>query len=514
MIVYYLNLLYNSFGINLWILLIIVIIALLAILFIIFMSLLLFLDSVYRPNIPQYPFNFILDRVVPAIAIISPSIIILFLYPFQTWFARLTLLVVIHSFVLTPIFHYWSKLRNWYNQNHISYNSWNHPRLYFHITLAIIYPLLWGIFFSLSRFLRLGITYDVWYYIKLMPQDIILILFILPYTLTWILIIIFFMSKMRQYLWYECSTLLYSIHIYLLHYYFYFKFMELLYKTSFFFTCILTLNITYKNKITKLQRITNYLYYHPKWITFIVLSFILFETIFTKKLYYGVYIIFIYTSIYKIISCFFAYGQLDFVFDCCYSDYCFLTDKNLTLRYPQRFWTYFQDAEHYYGFQYDYTQKQWDILKKEMEKPKAQWILRKKVSQDIHQDYLNLRIFKRSNSNFNLRMAAYYLHLNRVRWTHTERLVNSTLKYHSCTAFFVKKIFDNIVLLNNSWGNLNHIQAARVITPTIIFNMYKPFNSTFVHKRKDFIGIQEENIPSNFIPLIEKGVVVEPYDQH
>src|ERR1700761_7300003 len=149
-----------------------------AILFIILMSIMLFLDSVYRPEISQYPFNLILDRIIPSIALVFPSIIIFFLHPFETWFARIILLLVIHIFVLVPIFYYWSKLRNWHtNQDQISYNSWDHPRLYENIAIALIYPLLWGLYSSCSRFLRLGSVYNVVDYIFMIICFIYLCLF-------------------------------------------------------------------------------------------------------------------------------------------------------------------------------------------------------------------------------------------------------------------------------------------------------------------------------------------------
>lgn len=95
---------------------------------------------------------------------------------------------------------------------------------------------------------------------------------------------------------------------------------------------------------------------------------------------------------------------------------------------------------------------------------------------------------------------------------HTERIINKSFNYHSCTALFTKTFFDKVVLINSNWKHLNHIQAAKIMTPYPSFSMYKPYNQTFTSKRHDFIGMQEENIPSNFKSLIKQGVKVEPYD--
>lgn len=498
-----LNFMYNNFGITLWLTLILFIIICVTVLFMIFMSIMLFLDSIYRPNMEQYPFNIYLDRIIPFITLLFPSIIILILQPFTTWLARFTLFILIHAIILAPLYHHWSKLRHWKNkQNENIYNSWNHPRLYENIAIAMIYPLLWGVFFSLSRFFRLGTTYHVWDYIISLNSDLVIIFFILPYVIIWCLIIFSYILKIRSYLWNECYLLIYSLHIYLLQYHPYFRFMELIYKSNFFITCILTLNISYKNKGPWWQHCSNYLFYKPKIINIIVFGLVVIEVILTKKIYYGVYVLFIYIIIYKILSCYFAFGQTEFVFDCCLSDYCYLTYDNNKIKFPQRFWFYFQDADYYFGFEYQYTEAQRKLLSTQMNK--TRWILRKKISQDLHQDYLNVRILKKAKSTLCLKLAASYLQTNRVRWVHTERVIIDTFKYHSCVALFARNIFDKIVLLNNNWSNLHHIQAARIPTPNFQ-NIYRSFNQTFTYHRKTFIGFQEENIPSNFVPLIENN---------
>lgn len=507
----YFNLLYHNIGFNSWFTLLVLILVSLAILGVIFICIIIMLDTLYRPNIPQYPFNIILDCVIPLLVLFLPSIIILYLLVFDTWFTRITLLILIHIFVLVPLFHYWSKLRCWHHKkDEASYSLWSHPRIYKNIAFALVYPLLWGVFFSLSRFLRLGVTYNIYDYIISLPLDLLVIIFILPYLRMWTIIFLFYFSQIRRYLWNECSILLYSSHIYLLQYFVYFRFMELIYKSSFIIIYALIYHNN-KNNSCWWQRTINHLYYNPAWITLFMLGMIIFEIIITNKIYYGIYILFIYTSIYRIFSCYFAYAHTDFIFDCCFSDYCFLTDKKIKPRYPQRFWFYFQDAEYYFGFEYQYTKKQSEMLVKELNKPKAQWRLRKKVSQDLHQDYVNLRIAKRLTSPFSLRMAANYLHTNRVRWVHTERIINTPM-LHSCCALFARSIYEKIVLLNSNWSNLTHIQAAHVPTP-VFPHMYKPFNQTFSYHKKHLIGIQEENTPSNFASLIKEGVIVEPYNE-
>lgn len=483
------------------------------------MIIILILDKSYRPNIPQYPYNIFFDRIIPLIVLITPSIIISYQKPFNTWFAGLSVLILTHIFILIPLFKFWSQLRSWRlkKDNHIDV-SWSHPRLYEHISIAIIYPLLWGLFFASSRFLRLGTTINIYDYFYLISPDFCIILFLLPHIILWLLIPFSYILRLRSYLWNQLSSLLYSIHIHLLKYYIYFKLMEYIYKMCFLFFSVFTLNM--KKKITWLKKLINFFYYHPQFSVIGLFIFILLEIFLTNKVYFSIYFIFIYALIYSFFSLCFTFLKTDFVFDCCLSDYISQREMFQNPRYPIRFWFYFQDAEYYFGYEYKFTEEQLNKIQIEIKKHKSQWLIRKKVSSIIHQSQLKKRIFMRTNSPFCLRLAVCYLQMNQVRWVHTERIINAITqtqpyKYHSCTALFTKSIYDKIVLLNSNWTHMHHIQVAQNCQKYIDkpFSMYKNFNQTFSYKKTYFIGIQEENIPSNFESLIQKGVIVEPYDE-
>ena len=509
---YYLNILFLNHVIFL---LVLIITALTLITFCVLL-IILFLDSLYRPNITQYPFSVFFDRVIPMCSILFPFFMIIFFKPLDTWFACLLLLICFNIFILVPLLHYWSELRQWdKSSSTVSFDSWKHPRLYKNIAIAMIYPLLWGLYFSMSRFLRLGKSYNVVNYLsESNPDLIVLFLFSLPYLICGIIIILFYLAKIRNYFWSRVSILLYSLHIYLLQFYIYFRMMELLYKSAFLMECLLTINISNKIYKSRWRRVINYLYYNPKVFTVILLSSLLVEILYTKNLYYGIYILFVYPLVYSILSCYFSYLSTNFIFDSCLSDYCSTRYNFLNPRYPLIFWTYFRDAEYYFGFQYEFTYQQTLLIADSMKKKEAQWVLRKKISYDIHQDLLNKRILGRTTSTFCMRLAANYLHINRVRWLHGERLLNVGYKYHSCTALFAKTTYQQIVLLNNSWSHLKHIQAAKHPIESIPSDMYKPSKKIFPLLRKDFMGHQEINTPDNFIPLMEKGVKVEPYNSN
>lgn len=95
----------------------------------------LFLDETYRPNIPQYPFNILLDRILPLIMIFMPTIIILYINPgVLSWMQKFGCIIIIHTTILAPIMYYWSKHRQW-SINMLKLRTWHSPQIYLDITL-------------------------------------------------------------------------------------------------------------------------------------------------------------------------------------------------------------------------------------------------------------------------------------------------------------------------------------------------------------------------------------------
>jgi hypothetical protein len=477
------------------------------------------LDKIYRPNIPQYPFNLWLDRVIPFIFLLSPSICILILHPFEAWFTRLVLLILIHIIIIIPLFHYWAKYRRWNDiEDKFTYKAWNHPRIYKHIAIASIYPLLWGIYFSTSRYLRLGSTVNVYDQLSKIDIDtlVFLIIFFI-YISIYVFILLYKIATLRRYLWDELYVLLYSIHIVLLCFYPYFRIMELIFKFSYMLYALISINgpvylrkakETFYTTESKSRYITNYLYYHPGWFTIMFFVSLLIEIIFSGQLYYGIYTLFLYPLIRGILSCLFCYSFTDFVFDCCFSDYIYRHWDNP--HYPNRFWIYFQDAEYYFDFEHEFNQLEADIISKEINKYKFK--LRKKVSLLDHQSHLDMRVNMRAKLikyqyPFRIRLAAAYVNSYGIRWTHTQ-----AVKYHSCTALFARTVFDKMVLGNSCWHHVELIQRLKGKETTPPY-MYLDFGQRYKFKRYHLIGVHEDNIPSGFRPLIEQGVIVEPYEE-
>lgn len=110
------------------------------------------LKAVYRPDDEQHPFNILLDCILPLIVILGPCITILYL-PGRSLpiLSKIIYIIVIHLFITTPIIHYWVK-----NKVDTINLSCIHPWVYYYFTLTMIYIYVWGFYFAIVRFARLG----------------------------------------------------------------------------------------------------------------------------------------------------------------------------------------------------------------------------------------------------------------------------------------------------------------------------------------------------------------------
>ena len=175
-----------------------------------------------------------------------PSILILSLNITHdlTLIQKFGLIILIHSFIIIPLFYLWAKQRYWFSQTTgLSYNSWSHPRLFFNIALALIYPLLWGCYFSFIRYLCLGTELHFFtildYFWSI--ETLIILLFILSglfNIIVWFLLLWSVFIFFRTYLWNSFSIIMYALHLELIRFNCYVFFMEKIYKLHFLFSIL------------------------------------------------------------------------------------------------------------------------------------------------------------------------------------------------------------------------------------------------------------------------------------
>lgn len=230
-----------------------------------------------------------------------------------------------------------------------------HPLLFL---ISFLYPLIWGIYFSLSRYIRMGETLNLYNYFSSIHFDwYIIFIFLLPHFFLWFTIFLYFVKSLRTTLWFYTERMLNIFHIECLQYYFYFRCCELVYKTFFIYRDVISGShgaTTYSLKdCNVLRRTISYLYYHPYIFNSIFFLSLVLELLFSKGiLYYGVYSLFIYPFFVGLFNCFHQFGCSNFHRDVCLSDYIYWNFTNP--HFYHKFWFYVSRAEYYYGFEHNY----------------------------------------------------------------------------------------------------------------------------------------------------------------
>jgi hypothetical protein len=228
---------------------------------------LLWLSEKYKRG-PQIPFNIFLDRILPIITLLTPSCAIICLNPFSNLIHSFLTIILIHTCILLPLFHFWAQFRDW-NTSPTLFLDWSHPKLYKYLSLTLLYPAIWGLYFSLSRYFRLGQSYTPnWSSID--PEILGIILASFPFVLLLLFsLVVLPINRFRTYLWYSSYPLLTSIHLNLLRFNWYTNIYTFLSKIHWVLFVLITQNsdvyITPNPQIKAFwfQKITRYFYFHP-----------------------------------------------------------------------------------------------------------------------------------------------------------------------------------------------------------------------------------------------------------
>jgi hypothetical protein len=405
----------------------------LAVLFVIWMIIVLLMDQFYRPDTAQYPFNLILDRVIPLITLFLPTVFVIVMLPGDIlWLHRYMLILIIHSFILIPLYHYWSELRSWNSAVAGSYiRPWHTPILYKQLAIGIIYPALFGIYFSLLRYLRLGTPINVDYFFDFGLVYLHWIIVFFPL----ILLVIFFVSllitQIRYFLWHNFSMLIFSLHLCLLQYKPYFLFSKNMSKLYFIYNYILSWQVyPGRHNVGRFRWFIAHLHCSP-WITVIVFLTIPFEAIFTLHLYYSMYLLFIfilYKSIVYIIGSFYFTHDLTFKMVICLSDYIY-TDWT-KVHYPPAFWSLFQESNFWYGFSIPFSETRFEEVHGLVQKYRLINLRHMRRKGALAARVSGYKINDRGPDTFCytvhpwcVRMKAYYYTHAGVRWFHSSRIL-------------------------------------------------------------------------------------------
>jgi hypothetical protein len=212
-------------------------------------------------------------------------------------------ILFIHIFIIVPIIYIWSKNRNWETFESKNIKTWKQPLIILQVSIAVIYPLLWGIYFNILKILRLNKTLDLSLLFSIINYDICISLFFMwPFFSVWLKFFIWKFLDFRNILWFELKKIILTFHIFFLKYTIYFKIMEKLWKLSFLFLSYVNLDAIVYPIPNNFQKIISRFYKSSFLLTFLIVIIIIFEFFFFKgKIFYSLYILLILAIIKPII---------------------------------------------------------------------------------------------------------------------------------------------------------------------------------------------------------------------
>ena len=455
-----------------------------------FMIIVGILDSTYRPNSPQYPYNIFFDKICPMIIIISPTTIITYCNIMPNSFLNKSILILlIQTCICIPLMYYWSLIRNWnFESEHKSY-SWNTPLMYLNLQLIIWYISFFFFLIFFLRYLRLGQDILIYpnIFIEILKDPVVFTLLLTPFTLGWLFILVYNISFLRKKAWENVIDFIHSIHIKFLKFNTYFFIMEIIYKLCFlWFTFIINETIIYRKKPSKgFRRMFHYIYLKSYLINLFMFIIVFIEFLFRNfHLYYSLYILFVVILIKNICYIMNRIACCHWSFDCCISDY--LNFKLEKPRYPSYFWTHFHLIHDEYQFDYDIT-----LIVDKKVKEKCKY---RNIYQKTH-DRLLEKSLKNGLMPFNARIKISYYNWSQIRWVHHQASIIKTT-FHPLIGLFARSFPEKIILLNQAWHETYPlIQKNESLFPKYVSNNKNPI--------KENIAYPFKNISENF----QKGII-------
>ena len=504
-----------------------------------FVTVSLLLDKLHRPAATQLPFNILLDRIIPLIVLVLPSILIFSLsFPASTeLITKFGYIIIIHAILIVPLFYYWSKHRSWVSstQKH-RVTSWNQPILFLHIALGIIYPATWGLYFTIIRYLRLsdnGIIIDP---SSNMIEVMIVLFFLLPHLILWVLPILQGIQQLKDLNWAYIETVLFSLHISLLRFHYYFSFCWWMHKISFiiynFVSLVAPVNsyLFYINKkdFPLYRRVIHKLFCYPFICILIVFTIIIIEIIITQRIYYGLYLLFIYPIISSILRNLIDFTSLSFVEHVCLVDYMLL--KTTNIRFPYHFYFFLNNNMAHYGVTMDIPPDVFNTWEKGYghactyyAKYRIEFsnkLLKRVSGVTINQYFQPIPSSIYSKQAYCKRVKVAYLDTYNVRWYHTTRVLCSPLstimtkgihnKMHPIILRLASSPIDHLALMDSNIPfHIIQKNTDQLNKNYVLPDFFTPNNKIIIPKTtKHFIDIIETSQVHMFQPLTEKNVVI------
>jgi len=321
-------------------------------------------------------------------------------------------IIIVHIFILIPIMYFWSHNRNW-QQEMSSYNSWSSPTLYLDLTIALIYPIVFAIYISCIRYLRLGSTLDLKLYFTSNIFIIIgILLFMLPYVFAWFILLMKLILQVKRCLWDSFYKLILSFFVYILKYRLVFFVFKCLYELSFLWVSFLIHDafIYRKHPQSSFRKWLHRLYLNPGlFIIFVVLIAIV-ELLLNKGvLYYSLLslmvLVFMKPFIYFLNT--FNGPINNWIELCCYSNYINLNWNKPY--YERQFWLMFNEMRQILPLPKNLSEKEEYRIEQTIEK----WNIKDDTLRDKHHK-LYLRLLKKQKISFLSKIRFAYRDWTRI----------------------------------------------------------------------------------------------------
>ena len=447
----------------------------------------------------------------------------------------LFLIILWHILVTIPILYAVSYKLNW----NITKKDFKHPHFIFKFATGIIYPLFWGLFLSLSRYIRLGTSVDLFIFIESWRDFIILSIFLFPILILWILVLFIFISNIRKILWNYTDSLAFSLHLWFLQYYDYYFICKIIHKVHFLiYDLVFNYPGAYYRQfnesdslplIIKLTKVFRYLCSHIIILHSIMIMGIIFEIIISKGvLYYSIYIIFVYPFSLAVMRFFSIIGGQDLVLNMCLSDY--VNYNFVKPRYYLKFWFYSKNPQIWYGIQHvlpeslllTYNNKmnfEGTNYKKfiHFHNKLPYYIHGYKRNKNYNQIFPKIYGIRIGNpKSYGIRIAACYKSQYGVRWYHTTRplLMPQKNLLHPFTAKFIKDPFALLALINKPGQDFEQVQR---LSKDIKYwpkpeELYYPNPNILLDRPKTLSNILETNFVMRFQAWTKNNVIIGSFN--
>lgn len=381
--------------------------------------------------------NSLISGILAFVLLCSPIIFGLFIINLKFFSLPSVILAVFLFHILVLPLQFILNSRNNWDKDFLNatFFSWLHPRILKHVSLALIYPYIFGLYYSIIRYSRLG-SYVFLDISKVAPYQYFILLFFLTFSFLFILLLPFIekffmvLSSFRNYLWEQTTDLFYSFYIYLLSKNYIFKFLEKAYKSYYFLAFFIGVkNITYFLSSTKLpwyRYVFSYLFYN--FLNIIVISTFLsifLEIVFTRgHIYYGLYLLFFMPFVRFFFYLWQSLCLTPFYRDVCLADYLYTSWDEL--KDPQSFPIFVESAHVFFPIVVDLKPSQ--VIKlKEIEKKfnVRSWEFRRKTIPVRHRSQLVERV---RNHPWGFRFAANYYDTHNKRFYHSSPVLHTIPK--------------------------------------------------------------------------------------